>query len=285
MHFSDYVDYEFTAKLEDDLDAISRGEKEWIPLMKNFWESFNNQIQDKEEKVTREEAIQARVLGIHPKSGLEVSVRIGRYGPYAQIGTKDDEEKPKFAGLRREIKDPETGEVIQPAQKLDQITLEEALELFKLPRLLGETREGEEVAASVGRFGPYIRYGGKFASLKREDDPYTVTLERALELVAEKKKADAEKQIKLFEEEGISILNGRYGPYVTNGKKNAKVPKDVEPIKLSLEESIALLEAAPARGTRRRKKKTKATSKKKSMSKKKRYVSKELKSEGKGISA
>ena len=280
MHFSDYVDYEFTAKLEDDLDAISRGEKEWIPLMKNFWEAFNNQIQDKEEKVTREEAIQARVLGTHPKSGLEVSVRIGRYGPYAQIGTKDDEEKPKFAGLRREIKDPETGEVIQPAQKLDQITLEEALELFKLPRLLGETSEGEEVAASVGRFGPYIRYGGKFASLKREDDPYTVTLERALELVAEKKKTDAEKQIKLFEEEGISILNGRYGPYVTNGKKNAKVPKDLEPISLSLEESIALLEAAPARGARRGKKKTRATSKKKSSSKKKPPVSEELKVEG-----
>ena len=278
-HFSDYVDYEFTAKLEDDLDAISRGEKEWVPLMKNFWDSFNSQIQDKEEKVTREEAIQARVLGNHPKSGLEVSVRIGRYGPYAQIGTKDDEDKPKFAGLRREIKDPVSGEVIQPAQKLDKITLEEALELFKLPRLLGETEEGEEVAASVGRFGPYIRYGSKFVSLKREDDPYTVTLERALELVAEKKKADAEKQIKLFEEEGISILNGRYGPYVTDGKKNAKVPKDVEPISLSLEQSIALLEAAPARGARRGKKKTRATSKKKASAKKKASVSEELKVE------
>ena len=280
VHFSDYVDYEFTAKLEDDLDAISRGEKEWIPLMKSFWDSFNSQIQDKEEKVTREEAIQARVLGKHPKSGLEVSVRIGRYGPYAQIGTKDDEEKPKFAGLRREIKDPVSGEVIQPAQKLDEISLEEALELFKLPRLLGETSEGEEVAASVGRFGPYIRYGSKFVSLKREDDPYTVTLERALELVDEKKKADAEKQIKLFEEEGISILNGRYGPYVTNGKKNAKVPKDVEPVSLSLEESIALLEAAPARGARRSKKKTRAKAKKKSTLKKKPPVSAELKAEG-----
>ena len=280
VHFSDYVDYEFTAKLEDDLDAISRGEKEWIPLMKSFWDSFNSQIQDKEEKVTREEAIQARVLGKHPKSGLEVSVRIGRYGPYAQIGTKDDEEKPKFAGLRREVKDPVSGEVIQPAQKLDEISLEEALELFKLPRLLGETSEGEEVAASVGRVGPYIRYGSKFVSLKREDDPYTVTLERALELVDEKKKADAEKQIKLFEEEGISILNGRYGPYVTNGKKNAKVPKDVEPVSLSLEESIALLEAAPARGARRSKKKTRAKAKKKSTLKKKPPVSAELKAEG-----
>ena len=112
VHFSDYVDYDFTARLEDDLDAISRGEKEWVPLMKNFWTSFNTQIQNKEATVTREEAIQARVLGKHPKSGLEVSVRIGRYGPYAQIGTKDDEEKPKFAGLRREVKDPESGEIL-----------------------------------------------------------------------------------------------------------------------------------------------------------------------------
>jgi len=215
-HFNHYVDYEFTAKLEDDLDAISRGEKDWIPLMKDFWTPFIKQVQDKEENVSRSEVAQARVLGKHPKSGLEVSVRIGRYGPYAQIGTKDDEDKPKFAGLRS-------------GQKLDTITLEETLELFKLPRLLGESEEGEEVAASVGRFGPYIRYGSKFVSLKKEDDPYTVTLERALELVTEKKKADAEKQIKIFEEEGISILNGRYGPYVTDGKKNAKVPKDKEP--------------------------------------------------------
>ena len=107
-HFSDYVDYEFTAKLEDDLDAISRGEKEWVPLMKNFWDSFFiAKFKTKRKKLLREEAIQARVLGNHPKSGLEVSVRIGRYGPYAQIGTKDDEDKPKFAGLRREIKDPD----------------------------------------------------------------------------------------------------------------------------------------------------------------------------------
>ncbi len=240
-HFNHYVDYEFTAKLEDDLDAISRGEKDWIPLMKDFWTPFIKQVQDKEENVSRSEVAQARVLGKHPKSGLEVSVRIGRYGPYAQIGTKDDEDKPKFAGLRS-------------GQKLDTITLEETLELFKLPRLLGESEEGEEVAASVGRFGPYIRYGSKFVSLKKEDDPYTVTLERALELVTEKKKADAEKQIKIFEEEGISILNGRYGPYVTDGKKNAKVPKDKEPASLSLEESVALLEAAPAARGRARKK-------------------------------
>lgn len=240
-HFTDYVDYEFTAKLEDDLDAISRGEREWVPLMQDFWGPFSKRILDKEENVSRGEAVQARVLGADPKSGKEVSVRIGRYGPYAQIGTKDDEDKPKFAGLR-------------PGQRLDSITLAEALELFRLPRVLGETGDGAEVAVGIGRFGPYIRYGNKFVSLK--DDPYTVTLERALELVAEKQKADAERQIKLFAEQGISVLKGRYGPYVTDGKKNAKVPKDKEPASLSLEESLSLLAAAPAARARGRGKKT-----------------------------
>jgi len=262
-HFKDYVDYEFTAKLEDELDAISRGEKDWIPLLQEFWTPFHTQVLDIDENVSRSEVAQARVLGAHPKSGKEVSVRIGRYGPYAQIGTKDDEDKPKFAGLR-------------PGQKLDSITFEEALELFKLPRILGDTDEGEEVAASVGRFGPYIRYGSKFASLPKEEDPYTVTFERALELVAEKKKADAEKQIKIFVEEGISILNGRYGPYITDGTKNAKVPKDREPASLELEECITLLAAAPvSRGRGRKKKATakkkvskKATTKKKTSKKK-----------------
>ncbi|MDB9751634.1 DNA topoisomerase I [Gammaproteobacteria bacterium] len=256
-HFKDYVDYEFTAKLEDDLDAISRGEKEWIPLLQEFWTPFHTQVLDKDENVSRSEVAQARVLGPHPKTGKEVSVRIGRYGPYAQIGTKDDEDKPKFAGLR-------------PGQKLDSITFEEALELFKLPRILGETKEGEEIAASVGRFGAYIRYGSKFVSLPKEEDPYIVTLEQALELVIEKKKADAEKQIKIFVEEGISILNGRYGPYITDGTKNAKIPKDTEPATLELEECLNLLAAAPVSRSRGRKKATaKKKVNKKNMTKKK----------------
>lgn len=242
-HFHDYVDYEFTARLEDELDAVSRGEKDWIPLMREFWNAFNEKVKDKEENVSRKEATQARELGIDPKSGSPVSVRMGRYGPYVQIGTREDEEKPKFAGLR-------------PGQRMDAIELEEALELFKLPRLLGETPEGEEVAANIGRFGPYIRYGSKFVSLKKEDDPYTVGLERALELIAEKKKLDAEREIKVFKEEGISILNGRYGPYVTDGKKNAKIPKDKEPASLTLEESQTILAEAPARGRRKARRKT-----------------------------
>ena len=242
-HFNDYVDYEFTAKLEDELDAVSRGEKEWIPLMQEFWKSFDGKIRDKEENVSRKEATQARELGTDPKSGLPVSVRMGRYGPYVQIGTKDDEEKPKFAGLRN-------------GQRMDAITLDEALELFKLPRDLGESSEGEKVVANIGRFGPYIRYGKKFVSLKKEDDPHTVTLDRALELIAEKKKADAEKEIKVFTEEGISILNGRYGPYITDGKKNVKIPKDREPSSLTLEESRTMLAEAPVKGRRRPRRKT-----------------------------
>lgn len=241
-HFTDYVDYEFTAKLEDELDAVSRGEKDWIPLMKEFWEPFDKKVKEKEENVSRKEATQARELGTDPKTGLPVSVRMGRYGPYVQIGTKDDEDKPKFAGLRN-------------GQRMDSITFDEAMELFKLPRHLGSTKDGEEVVANIGRFGPYVRYGSKFVSIK-DDDPHTITLDRALEVIAEKKKADAEKEIKVFEDSGISILNGRYGPYITDGKKNAKIPKDREPASLTLEESQTLLAEAPARGKRRARRKS-----------------------------
>jgi DNA topoisomerase-1 len=260
-HFTDYVDYDFTARLEDELDAVSRGEKEWLPLIKKFWETFEKQIKEKEETVSRSEAIQARELGTDPKTGSPVTVRIGRYGPFAQIGTKDDEDKPKFAGLL-------------PGQKLDSITLEEALALFKLPREMGETEEGEEIVVSAGRFGPYIRYGSKFVSLK-EDDPYTVALERCLELIAAKKIEDAEKQINIFEEVGISVLNGRYGPYVTDGNKNVKVPKDVEPADLTVEDCQKMIAEAPDRPRRGAKKKAskkkvtkKKTSKKKTKKKK-----------------
>ena len=234
--FSQYVDYDFTARMEDSLDAISRGEAEWIPLLEKFWKPFNALVQRTETSVTREQASQARVLGQDPKSGRPMSVRMGRYGAFVQIGTKDDEEKPLFAGLR-------------PGQKMDEITFEQALDLFKLPRDLGKTAEDEPVSASIGRFGPYVRYGAKFVSIKG-DDPYTITLERALELIAEKKVADANRLIRDFPEQGIQVLNGRYGPYVTNKKKNAKIPKDREPKGLTLEDCVALLAQAPERRTR-----------------------------------
>jgi DNA topoisomerase-1 len=254
-HFTQYVDYDFTAKLEDDLDAVSLGEKEWVPLLKSFWGPFKDLCDDKEESVTREQVAQARELGTDPKSGKPMTVRMGRYGPFVQIGTKDDEEKPKFAGLR-------------PGQKMNEITLEEALELFKLPRKLGETPDGLSVSASVGRFGPYVRYGDKYVSIRGEDDPYTIELPRALELIEEKKLADANRIILDFEEAGIQVLNGRYGPYITDKAKNARVPKDREPKSLSLEECQELLAAAPARG-RRGKKKAKKKAAKKTASKKK----------------
>lgn len=246
-HFKQYVDYDFTAKLEDDLDAVSLGEKDWVPLLDNFWRPFHKLCVEKEASVTREQVAQARDLGTDPKSGKPVTVRMGRYGPFVQIGTKDDEEKPKFAGLR-------------PDQKMNDIDLETAMELFKLPRKLGETADGLPVSASVGRFGPYVRYGDKYVSLK-DDDPYTIELPRALKLIEEKKIIDANRIIQDFEEQGIQVLNGRYGPYITDKTKNARVPKDREPKSLTLEECVELLAAAPARG-RRGKKKTKATKKK-----------------------
>ena len=253
-HFTQYVDYDFTAKLEDDLDAVSLGEKEWLPLLDNFWGPFKELCDDKEESVTREQVAQARELGTDPKSGKPVTVRMGRYGPFVQIGTKDDEEKPKFAGLR-------------PGQKMNEITLEEGLELFKLPRDLGETPDGLKVSASIGRFGPYVRYGDKYVSIRGDDDPYTIELPRALELIEEKKIADANRIILDFEEEGIQVLNGRYGPYITNKKKNARVPKDREPKSLTLEECKELLAAAPERGRRGKKKTAKKTAKKKAKKK------------------
>ena len=237
-HFNQYVDYDFTARLEDELDEISRGEKNWVPVMKSFWNPFDSLVKDKEVSVTREEAVEARELGTDPKSGKPVSVRMGRYGPFVQIGTKDDEEKPKFAGLR-------------PGQKMDQITLDEGLELFKLPRDLGETPEGEKVSASIGRFGPYVKYGSKYVSIRGED-PHTIELEQALEFIARKKEEDANKLIKDFSEDGIQVLNGRYGPYVTDGKKNAKIPKDIEPTSLTLEQCKEMISKAPVRKARKR---------------------------------
>jgi len=255
--FAQYVDYEFTARMEDSLDAISRGESECTPLLEQFWKPFIAKVEDIESSVTREQASAARVLGTDPKSGRPVAVRMGRYGAFVQIGTKDDEDKPLFAGLR-------------PGQKMDEITFDEAMDLFKLPRALGETPEGEDVSASIGRFGPYVRYGSKFASLK-EDDPYTITLERALEVIAEKKIADANRIIQDFPEQGIQVLNGRYGPYVTNKQKNAKIPKDQDPKALTLAQCEEMLAAAPERGARRGKKKavTKKAATKKTATKKK----------------
>ncbi|RMH73523.1 MAG: DNA topoisomerase I [Gemmatimonadetes bacterium] len=244
-HFNQYVNYEFTAELEDELDEISRGERDWVPVMQDFWREFHTQVEEKS-NLSRTELIQDRILGEDPKTGKPVSVRMAKFGPVVQIGTKDDEEKPRFAG-------------IPPDMSMETITLEEALHLFKLPRELGETDEGEPISVNIGRYGPYVRFGNKFASLKKDDDPYTITRERALELIAEKKEAEANKVIKTFEDSPIQVLRGRYGPYITDGNKNARIPKGTEPESLTLETCQELIAAAPEKKNRRRGGRKKAT--------------------------
>jgi DNA topoisomerase I len=236
LHFNQYVQYGFTAEMEDELDAVSRGEEEWVVPLEKFWTPFIRQVETIEKTVSRDEVAQARDIGIDPKSGKPMTVRMGRFGPFVQIGTKDDAEKPKFAGLR-------------PGQKMDSITHEQALELFKLPRTLGVAADGEALTTSIGRFGPYLKFGAKYVSLK-DDDPYTVSLERALEVIRLKQEADANRLIQDFGIDNIQVLNGRYGPYITDKTKNARIPKERDPKSLTLEECRALLAAAPARGNR-----------------------------------
>ena len=233
QHFAQYVDYDFTAKLEDELDAVSRGETAWRPLMERFWVPFKHQVAEKMESVDRNEATGARELGVDPKTGKPVSVRLGRYGPYVAIGTKEDEEKPTFASLR-------TG------QSMHSITLADALELFKLPRQLGQTENGDAVSVGVGRFGPFVKQGSTYASLKPEDDPYTIELPRALQIVAEKLEMLANRLILDFGD-GVQVLNGRYGAYITDGEKNARIPKEQEPKLLTQAQCLELLAAAPVR--------------------------------------
>ena len=247
-HFTQYVDYDFTARLEDELDAVSRGEEQWVPLLERFWQPFKTLVDDKTESVDRSEATGARELGTDPKTGKPVSVRLGRYGAYAQIGSKDDEEKPTYASLR-------------PGQSMHTITIEEAMELFKLPRNLGQADNGEDVTVGIGRFGPFVKQGSTYASLKAEDDPYTIELPRATQLVQEKLEAIANRIILDFGN-GVQVLNGRYGPYITDGEKNARIPKDREPKTLTEAECVELLAAAPVKKPRGGKAAKKAAAKK-----------------------
>ncbi|KOR48513.1 DNA topoisomerase I [Xanthomonas oryzae] len=226
-HFTRYVDYDFTAKLEDDLDAVSRGEEEWIPLMEKFWGPFKELVEDKKDSLDKTDAGSVRVLGTDPVSGKEVSARIGRFGPMVQIGTVEDEDKPTFASLR-------------PGQSIYSISIEDALELFKMPRALGQDKD-QDVSVGIGRFGPFARRGSVYASLKKEDDPYTIDLARAVFLIEEKEEIARNRVIKDFEGSDIQVLNGRFGPYISDGKLNGKIPKDREPASLTFEEVQQLL--------------------------------------------
>ena len=235
-HFSKYVDYDFTANLEDELDAVSRGEEDWIPLMEKFWGPFKALVDDKKATLDKADAGSVRVLGSDPASGRPVSARIGRFGPLVQIGTVEDEEKPRFASLK-------------PGQSIYSITLDEALKLFEMPRKLGVDANGEEVSVGIGRFGPFAKRGSSYASLKKEDDPYVIDLARAIFLIEEKEEIARNRVIKEWPGHDVQVLNGRFGPYISDGKLNGKIPKDREPSSLSLEETLKLLEETgkPAR--------------------------------------
>ena len=248
-NFKNIIGYEFTANLESDFDKIAEESKPWTGVVRNFYDPFHEQIELAKD-VSRDETHGKRELGEDPATGKTVSVRFGRYGPFAQIGHQDDEEKPTFASLRK-------------GQDIEAITLIEALELFKMPRTLGETDDGETVKANYGRFGPYIQYGKKYASLK-DVSPEEVTLETALELIAAKEKFDAERIIKVFDDSDIQILNGRFGPYIWNGKKRGKGQKNVTvekvfgdkaPIDLTLEECKKAIEGKDKAKAKKRKKK------------------------------
>ena len=239
-HFPNIVDYTFTARVEDEFDKIALGEEDWVKMIKGFYWPFHENISAKQESVSKDEAIGSKELGLDPVSGKPISVKIGRFGPYVQKGSKEDTEKPAFASLKKE-------------QSIQTITLEEALELLSLPRILGADESGEAISANNGRFGPYIKVGSNYFSLKGADfNPYTISLDQALGVIKEGLEKKANKIIKEFSNSDVKILNGRYGAYITNGKKNGKIPKDVEPGSLTLEECEEILKNAPERGKGRR---------------------------------
>jgi DNA topoisomerase-1 len=237
-HFPAVVDFDFTKKVEEEFDDIEDGKQKWNAMIAEFYGPFHKTVEAAAD-ITRLEAAAARTLGTDPASGKPIIARLGRYGPMLQLGeAEEQEEKPRFAPL-------------PPGRRLDDVTLEEALELFKLPRVIGTTEDGAEIAVNFGRFGPYAKWNSSYVSIK-PDDPFTITLERARELIKEKQAADAAKHIKTFEGSDVAVLNGRFGPYITNGKKNAKIPKGTDPKSLSLEQAKELLDSAPTRRARRR---------------------------------
>lgn len=251
-HFPNILDYGFTAKVEEDFDSIAGGSENWKEMLTNFYKDFHPHVEEVKENAER--ATGERLLGQDPVSGKNIYARIGRFGPMVQIGEPEDEEKPRFAGLMK-------------GQKINSITLDEALKLFDLPRNLGDY-EDKKVEVNTGRFGPYVRHDGKFISLKPKegDEVFSITLDRAIELIEAKRESDRNKFIKSFEEEDpiIEILNGRWGPYIKQGKENYKIPKDTDAHKLTLEEVKKLIKGTDTKSKTKVKTKKATTTKKKS---------------------
>jgi DNA topoisomerase-1 len=239
-HFAEVMDYDFTKDIEAELDDIAERKKDRVSVLDDFYKPFHKLI-DASADISRAEATQTRHIGDDPKTKAPIFARFGRYGPMLQKGEQSDDPKPEFAPL-------------PSGTTIENVTLEQALEMFKLPRTVGETESGEPIKANIGRFGPYIQVGKLFVSIKPLD-PHTITLEEARELYAQKLKAEKEKNIADFGD-GVKVLNGRYGPYVTDGKKNAKIPKGTDPKKITHDEAKKLIAEAPAakrRNFRRRK--------------------------------
>ncbi|MDD4847210.1 MAG: type I DNA topoisomerase [Bacteroidales bacterium] len=227
-NFEKIMDFQFTASVEKEFDEIAEGKMEWAKMIDRFYQPFHQSVKiaiEQSDFVKRE-----RQLGIDPKSGKPILVKLGRYGAVAQIGLLHEEEKPKYAALKK-------------TQSIETITLEEALDLFKLPRVVG-SNNGEEIVASVGKFGPYIRYQGKFYSLGKLYDPMSITIEEAVQLIDDKNKADLQKILKTFENSELKIINGRYGAYISFNKKNYKIPKGTEVADLSLEACMEIISKA-----------------------------------------
>lgn len=241
-NFSQIMDYNFTADVEKEFDAIADGDKVWNEMIDKFYQPFHKRVEHATENAERSKG--ERILGVDPKTGKQVSVKIGRFGPLAQLGeaAEDEAEKPQFSSLRN-------------GQHLETITLEEALDLFKLPRDLGEY-EDKKVSAAIGRFGPYIRHDNKFVSLEKEDDPYSVQLDRAIELIEAKREKDRKAVLKTFEEDAeLQVLNGRWGPYIKFKKKNFKIPKSTKAEELTFDDCMKIIESGPAPKAKRRRKK------------------------------
>lgn len=236
-HFPDITNYSFTAEIEQEFDEIASGKVKWQSMLKQFYTPFHKTV-SKTELIERS-AVQnkSKELGVDPKTGKNVYVKLGKYGAYVQLGENPDDnggEKPKFAALR-------------VGQFIENITLADAMELMKMPRDMG-LFEDKQMTINIGRFGPYVLHDKKFVSIPKGEDPYTVTSQRAVELIQAKREADANRLIKSFASEGnteIEILNGRFGPYIKAGKKNVKIPKGKEPKDLTLEECITLAANAP----------------------------------------
>ncbi|MGE4433646.1 MAG: type I DNA topoisomerase [Bacteroidales bacterium] len=234
--FPNIMNYNFTAQVEKQFDQIADGEVAWDKVLTDFYTDFHQAVE--EASVWSKQKVGERILGNDPKTGRVVSVRIGRYGPIVQIGTAEEEEKPLFASLQKD-------------QRMDAIELEDALELFKLPRTVGSFEE-KTITVAVGRFGPYIRHNNKFVSLPKTIDPLEVDLETCIELIELKREADQKKQIMAFEEANILVLNGRYGPYISKDGQNYKIPKDTDPLTLTLEACQQMIEEQEKQPTRKR---------------------------------